>query len=147
MCAWRDRGRESAAGCANGRSPARCCHRRLRERAAGSRSSLPEPFQHPSHPAHRCVYDRSAALCRSRCVRGGIVDEKALLDALTGDHLLGAVIDAYEKEPLAADHPFRNLSNILLTPHIGASTTEAQRYVAVDVCVAGSWTRKRCWMR
>jgi len=68
--------------------------------------------------------------------RGGIVDEKALLDALAGDQLLGAVIDAYEKEPLAADHPLRNRPNVLLTPHIGASTMEAQRNVAVDVCVA-----------
>jgi D-3-phosphoglycerate dehydrogenase len=69
--------------------------------------------------------------------RGGIVDEKALVEALSsGNHLLGAVIDAYEKEPLAADHPLRNIPNVLLTPHIGASTTEAQRNVAVDVCVA-----------
>lgn len=68
--------------------------------------------------------------------RGGIVDEKALLDALNKKHLSGAVIDAYEKEPLAADHPFRMMPNVLLTPHIGASTMEAQRNVAVDVCVA-----------
>jgi D-3-phosphoglycerate dehydrogenase len=68
--------------------------------------------------------------------RGGIVDEKALLDSLGNSHLLGAVVDAYEKEPLAADHPLRTLQNVLLTPHIGASTTEAQRNVAVDVCIA-----------
>lgn len=68
--------------------------------------------------------------------RGGIVDEPALLEALGKKHLLGAVIDAYEKEPLAADHPLRALPNVLLTPHIGASTTEAQRNVAVDVCMA-----------
>ncbi|HJQ11310.1 MAG TPA: phosphoglycerate dehydrogenase [Gemmatimonadaceae bacterium] len=68
--------------------------------------------------------------------RGGIVDEKALLDALAGGHLFGAVIDAYEKEPLIADHPLRRLPNVVLTPHIGASTMEAQRNVAVDVCVA-----------
>jgi len=68
--------------------------------------------------------------------RGGIVDEKALIEALSNGHVLGAVVDAYEKEPLAADHPLRNLPNVLLTPHIGASTTEAQRNVAVDVCVA-----------
>jgi D-3-phosphoglycerate dehydrogenase len=68
--------------------------------------------------------------------RGGIVDEKALLDTLGNGHLLGAVVDAYEKEPLAADHPLRTLQNVLLTPHIGASTTEAQRNVAVDVCIA-----------
>ena len=68
--------------------------------------------------------------------RGGIVDERALLDAASGNHLLGAVIDAYEKEPLAADHPLRLLPNVLLTPHIGASTMEAQRNVALDVCIA-----------
>jgi D-3-phosphoglycerate dehydrogenase / 2-oxoglutarate reductase len=68
--------------------------------------------------------------------RGGIVDEGALLDALGNKHLLGAVVDAYEKEPLAADHPLRKLPNVLLMPHIGASTTEAQRNVAVDVCIA-----------
>ena len=68
--------------------------------------------------------------------RGGIVDERALLEALGNKHLLGAVVDAYEKEPLAADHPLRALPNVLLTPHIGASTTEAQRNVSVDVCAA-----------
>lgn len=68
--------------------------------------------------------------------RGGIVDERALLEALGNKYLLGAVVDAYEKEPLAADHPLRALPNVLLTPHIGASTTEAQRNVAVDVCMA-----------
>lgn len=68
--------------------------------------------------------------------RGGIVDEKALLDALKSKHLSGAAIDAYEKEPLSGDSPLRSMPNILLTPHIGASTTEAQRNVAVDVCIA-----------
>jgi D-3-phosphoglycerate dehydrogenase len=68
--------------------------------------------------------------------RGGIVDERALLDALQSKHLFGAVVDAYEKEPLAADHPLRAMQNVLLTPHIGASTMEAQRNVAVDVCLA-----------
>jgi D-3-phosphoglycerate dehydrogenase / 2-oxoglutarate reductase len=68
--------------------------------------------------------------------RGGIVDEKALLDALLSKHLFGAVVDAYEKEPLAADHPLRSIPSVLLTPHIGASTMEAQRNVAVDVCLA-----------
>jgi D-3-phosphoglycerate dehydrogenase / 2-oxoglutarate reductase len=68
--------------------------------------------------------------------RGGIIDEQALIDALQSKQLLGAVVDAYEKEPLAADHPLRQLPEILLTPHIGASTMEAQRNVAVDVCAA-----------
>jgi D-3-phosphoglycerate dehydrogenase len=68
--------------------------------------------------------------------RGGIIDEEALMEALENKRLFGAIIDAYEKEPLASDHPLRKQSNVLLTPHIGASTTEAQRNVAVDVCVA-----------
>lgn len=68
--------------------------------------------------------------------RGGIVDEVALVEVLESKHLLGAVIDAYEKEPLAEDHPFRKRADVVLTPHIGASTTEAQRNVAVDVCIA-----------
>lgn len=68
--------------------------------------------------------------------RGGIVDEEALIEALENSHLFGAVIDAYAKEPLVADHPLRKRADVVLTPHIGASTTEAQRNVAVDVCVA-----------
>jgi D-3-phosphoglycerate dehydrogenase len=68
--------------------------------------------------------------------RGGIVAEDALIEALDSNRLFGAVIDAYEKEPLAADHPLRKQPSVVLTPHIGASTTEAQRNVAVDVCIA-----------
>jgi D-3-phosphoglycerate dehydrogenase len=68
--------------------------------------------------------------------RGGIVDEAALAAALGGGQLRGAVVDVYVKEPLAADHPLRQVPNVVLTPHIGASTAEAQRNVAVDACVA-----------
>jgi D-3-phosphoglycerate dehydrogenase len=68
--------------------------------------------------------------------RGGIVDEAALLEALASKHLSGAILDAYEKEPLSPDHPLRAVRNVVLTPHIGASTSEAQRNVAVDVCLA-----------
>lgn len=68
--------------------------------------------------------------------RGGIVDDAALLAALQSEHLAGAVLDVYSVEPLAADHPLRKAPNTLLMPHIGASTHEAQRNVAVDVCEA-----------
>lgn len=68
--------------------------------------------------------------------RGGIIDEDALVAALAGGELRGAVIDVFSTEPLAVDHPLRALPNVVLTPHIGASTGEAQRNVAVDVCAA-----------
>lgn len=68
--------------------------------------------------------------------RGGIVDESELAAALKSGRLGGAVIDAFGNEPLPADHPLRRLENVFLTPHLGASTIEAQRNVAVDVCVA-----------
>lgn len=68
--------------------------------------------------------------------RGGIVEEKALAAALDSGKLAGALLDVYSKEPLAADHPLRARENMLLTPHLGASTSEGQRNVAVDACIA-----------
>ncbi|HYD52691.1 MAG TPA: phosphoglycerate dehydrogenase [Gemmatimonadaceae bacterium] len=68
--------------------------------------------------------------------RGGIVDDTALAAALESRRVQGAVLDVYDTEPLPKDHPIRRLPNTLLTPHIGASTHEAQRNVAVDVCEA-----------
>jgi D-3-phosphoglycerate dehydrogenase len=68
--------------------------------------------------------------------RGGIVDDQALVSALEAGHIRGAVLDVYTTEPLPADHPLRRAPNVVLTPHIGASTSEAQRNVAVDACVA-----------
>ena len=68
--------------------------------------------------------------------RGGIVDEAALAQALGDGRLRGAIVDAFAKEPLARDHPLRAVPNVVLTPHIGANTAEAQRNVAVDVCEA-----------
>jgi D-3-phosphoglycerate dehydrogenase / 2-oxoglutarate reductase len=68
--------------------------------------------------------------------RGGIVDDAALLDALRAGRLRGAVLDVFNVEPLPADHPMRKAPNVVLTPHMGASTHEAQRNVAVDVAAA-----------
>jgi D-3-phosphoglycerate dehydrogenase len=68
--------------------------------------------------------------------RGGIVEEAALERALASGKLGGAILDVYSKEPLPADSPLRTLPNVLLTPHLGASTAEGQRNVAVDVCAA-----------
>src|SRR5688500_10973138 len=58
--------------------------------------------------------------------RGGVVDEKALHRALTQNRIAGAALDVFEKEPLPADDPLRALDNVVLTPHLGASTVEAQ---------------------
>jgi D-3-phosphoglycerate dehydrogenase len=68
--------------------------------------------------------------------RGGILDEEALVAALAADALRGVLLDVYEREPLAADHPLRTAERVLLMPHIGANTKEAQRNVAKDVCAA-----------
>ena len=68
--------------------------------------------------------------------RGGIVEEEALADALKNGKLAGAALDVFAKEPLPADDPLRSAPNLFLTPHIGASTLEAQRNVARDVCAA-----------
>ncbi|MDJ0976348.1 MAG: phosphoglycerate dehydrogenase [Planctomycetota bacterium] len=65
--------------------------------------------------------------------RGGIVVEKDLLDALASGKVAGAALDVFESEPLAEDHPLRGLDNVVLTPHIGASTTEAKRNVSIDM--------------
>lgn len=67
------------------------------------------------------------------CARGGIINEQDLVTALTEKIIAGAAIDVYENEPLAEDSPLRTLPNIILTPHLGASTVEAQIGVSVDV--------------
>ncbi|BDT14239.1 D-3-phosphoglycerate dehydrogenase [Limnospira platensis NIES-39] len=68
------------------------------------------------------------------CARGGIVDEVALAEALKSDQIAGAAVDVYENEPLEENSPLRELGQkVILTPHLGASTEEAQVNVAIDV--------------
>jgi len=67
------------------------------------------------------------------CARGGIVDEAALLVALKSGRVAGAGLDVFEDEPLPADHELRRLPNVVLTPHLGASTAEAQDAVGVEI--------------
>ena len=64
--------------------------------------------------------------------RGGVVDEAALVEALQTGHLAGAALDVYEQEPLPPESQLRSAPNLVLTPHLGASTAEAQRRVAVE---------------
>jgi len=72
--------------------------------------------------------------------RGGIVDDLALAEALQQGHLAGAALDVFELEPLPADSPLRTAPNLVLTPHLGASTHEAKRNVSIEmarqVCLA-----------
>lgn len=68
--------------------------------------------------------------CLINCARGGIVDEGALVTALEEGKLAGAALDVFETEPLPEDSPLRTAPNCILTPHLGASTQEAQVKVA-----------------
>lgn len=65
--------------------------------------------------------------------RGGVVDEAALVEALESGHLAGAALDVYENEPLEEDSPLRAAPNLILLPHLGASTAEAQELVASEI--------------
>jgi D-3-phosphoglycerate dehydrogenase len=66
------------------------------------------------------------------CARGGLIDEAALLEALNSGKVGGAAIDVYDPEPPPAGHPLVNHPAVLVTPHLGASTEEAQVSVAVE---------------
>lgn len=67
------------------------------------------------------------------CARGGIVNEKALVAALKSGQVGAAGLDVFETEPLPKDSDLRSAPNIVLTPHIAASTTEAQETVGIEI--------------
>ena len=68
------------------------------------------------------------------CARGGIIDELALKDAIESGQVASAAVDVFEKEPVDPDNPLLSCKgHIVLTPHLGASTEEAQLNVAIDV--------------
>ncbi len=67
------------------------------------------------------------------CARGGIVDERALYEALKSGKVAGAALDVFEKEPPDPEHPLLKMENFVCTPHLGASTLEAQKNVALAV--------------
>jgi len=66
--------------------------------------------------------------------RGGIINENDLSKALNNDIISGAAVDVFENEPLAKNHPLINTKNVLLTPHLGASTFEAKEGVSIGLC-------------
>ncbi|GJM23448.1 MAG: D-3-phosphoglycerate dehydrogenase [Planctomycetota bacterium] len=73
----------------------------------------------------------SAALIN--CARGGIVVEADLVAALSDGKLAGAALDVFETEPLPEDSPLRAVPNLLMTPHLGASSSEAQVRVSTEI--------------
>lgn len=67
------------------------------------------------------------------CARGGLIKESALLEAIQSGKVAAAALDVYETEPLPADDALRNCEKLVLTPHLGASTEEAQYNVGVEI--------------
>jgi D-3-phosphoglycerate dehydrogenase len=70
------------------------------------------------------------------CARGGLIDENALMDGLRSGQIAAAALDVFEQEPLPADSPLRETPNLILTPHLGASTAEAQESVGIEIAQA-----------
>ncbi|HEY3197415.1 MAG TPA: phosphoglycerate dehydrogenase [Nitrospirales bacterium] len=67
------------------------------------------------------------------CARGGIINEHDIVEALKSGKVGGAAFDVFDEEPVKPDHPLLSLENFICTPHIGASTTEAQENVAIGI--------------
>jgi len=67
------------------------------------------------------------------CARGEIISETDLIAALESNKVAGAALDVFAVEPLPADHPYRRQPNLILTPHLGASTEEAQEKCGIEV--------------
>ena len=67
------------------------------------------------------------------CARGGLIDETALAEALHSGQVAGAALDVFETEPLPPDSVLRQAPNLVLTPHLGASTAEAQESVGIEI--------------
>ncbi|HHI96422.1 MAG TPA: phosphoglycerate dehydrogenase [Thermodesulfatator atlanticus] len=67
------------------------------------------------------------------CARGGIVNEKDLYEAMVSGKVAGAALDVFEEEPPPPDYPLFKLENFICTPHLGASTVEAQKNVALAI--------------
>jgi D-3-phosphoglycerate dehydrogenase len=70
------------------------------------------------------------------CARGGIIVERDLADAIKSGQVAGAALDVFEEEPPPADFPLRKLDAVVMTPHLGAATVEAQERVGVEIAQA-----------
>jgi D-3-phosphoglycerate dehydrogenase len=93
----------------------------------------------PFSEATRHLISRERLLAMKRgarlinCARGGLVDERALLECLDSGHIAAAALDVLEGEPPQPAHPLLSRSEIAITPHIGASTRQAQAAVALEI--------------
>ena len=84
---------------------------------------------------------RRLSLCKKgirivNCARGGLIDETALYEALQSKQVAAAALDVFEVEPPPSDFPLRASENIVFTPHLGASTAEAQENVGIEIAQA-----------
>ncbi|KAB2640450.1 MAG: phosphoglycerate dehydrogenase [Verrucomicrobia bacterium] len=70
------------------------------------------------------------------CARGGLIDENVLAEGLRSGQIAGAALDVFEVEPPTADWPHRSIDTLVLTPHLGASTAEAQELVGIEIAEA-----------
>src|SRR3989442_2399858 len=68
--------------------------------------------------------------------RGELVDEAALAEAIVQQRIAAAAVDVFAREPLPADSPLRKLERVILTPHLAASTAEAQERVSLEILTA-----------
>ncbi|MDQ6861433.1 MAG: phosphoglycerate dehydrogenase [Verrucomicrobiota bacterium] len=97
--------------------------------------TLHTPLTPETH--HLVNAERIAAMRRGvriiNCARGGLIDEAALSAGLTSGQVAAAALDVFETEPLPNDSPLRELPNLVLTPHLGASTAEAQESVGIEI--------------
>ena len=87
---------------------------------------------------HYMIDEAAFAKCKKglrifNCARGGIIKEAALIAALKSGQVAAAGLDVFEDEPLAKDSELRTLPNVTLTPHLGASTAEAQESVGIEI--------------
>jgi D-3-phosphoglycerate dehydrogenase len=74
--------------------------------------------------------------CLVNVARGPVVQEAALLDALRSGRLAGAALDVFDVQPLREDHPYRQMEQVLLTPHVAGITDDSMRRMGLGVALA-----------
>ena len=101
---------------------------------------VPESPETRNMVSSREIFLMKNGSCLLNLSRGSVVDLKAVSDALTSGHLAGAALDVFPREPGSSSEAFecelRGLENVILTPHIGGSTEEAQRNIGIEVASA-----------